>query len=141
MTNCALERVSLLWGHDATTRVASRFISPIIFRLMAKMPTLAALAHRHAMGLPSPTRTTTSATAGSSCRGCSASPSATTTCTRCSKRRWEALFILHANHEPNCSTNAMRSVGSSEVDPYSATAVAIAALYGPLRGGADEQVL
>jgi citrate synthase len=51
------------------------------------------------------------------------------------------LFILHADHEQNCSTNAMRSVGSSLVDPYSAAAAAVAALYGPLHGGANEQVL
>ena len=51
------------------------------------------------------------------------------------------LFILHADHEQNCSANAMRSVGSSHVDPFSATAAATAALYGPLHGGANEEVL
>ena len=51
------------------------------------------------------------------------------------------LFILHADHEQNCSTNAVRSVGSSQVDPYSAVAAGIAALYGPLHGGANEAVL
>jgi citrate synthase len=53
----------------------------------------------------------------------------------------DVLFILHADHEQNCSTNAVRSVGSSQVDPYSATAAGIAALYGPLHGGANEAVL
>ena len=53
----------------------------------------------------------------------------------------DVLFILHADHEQNCSTNAMRSVASSQVDPYSAAAAAAAALYGPLHGGANEQVL
>src|SRR5207247_562379 len=53
----------------------------------------------------------------------------------------DVLFILHADHEQNCSTNAMRSVSSSQVDPYSAAAAAAAALYGPLHGGANEQVL
>jgi citrate synthase len=53
----------------------------------------------------------------------------------------DVLFILHADHEQNCSANAMRSVGSSQVDPFSAAAAAIAALYGPLHGGANEQVL
>jgi citrate synthase len=53
----------------------------------------------------------------------------------------EVLFILHADHEQNCGTNAMRGVGSSRVDPYSAIAAAAAALYGPLHGGANEQVL
>jgi citrate synthase len=53
----------------------------------------------------------------------------------------DVLFILHADHEQNCSANAMRSVGSSRPDPYSATAAACAALYGPLHGGANEEVL
>jgi citrate synthase len=51
------------------------------------------------------------------------------------------LFILHADHEQNCSATAMRTVGSSHADPYSAAAAAAAALYGPLHGGANEQVL
>jgi len=53
----------------------------------------------------------------------------------------DVLFILHADHEQNCSTSAVRSVGSSDVDPYSAVAAGIAALYGPLHGGANESVL
>jgi citrate synthase len=53
----------------------------------------------------------------------------------------DVLFILHADHEQNCSANAMRGVGSSRVDPYSAMAAAAAALYGPLHGGANEEVL
>ncbi|MCU0255931.1 MAG: citrate synthase [Vicinamibacterales bacterium] len=57
------------------------------------------------------------------------------------ERALDVLFILHADHEQNCSTNAMRSIGSSQVDPYSAMAGAIGALYGPLHGGANEQVL
>src|SRR4029453_10023760 len=57
------------------------------------------------------------------------------------ERAVEVLFILHADHEQNCSTNAMRSVASSGVDPYSAVAAAAAALYGPLHGGANEAVL
>jgi citrate synthase len=57
------------------------------------------------------------------------------------ERALDVLFILHADHEQNCSTNAMRSVGSSGVDPYSAVGAAAAALYGPLHGGANEAVL
>jgi citrate synthase len=53
----------------------------------------------------------------------------------------DVLFILHADHEQNCSTNAVRGVGSSDVDPYSAVAAGVAALYGPLHGGANEAVL
>src|SRR6516225_3339987 len=56
-------------------------------------------------------------------------------------RALEVLFILHADHEQNCSTSAMRAVGSSNADPYSTTAAAIAALSGPLHGGANEEVL
>ena len=57
------------------------------------------------------------------------------------ERALDVLFILHADHEQNCSTNAVRSVGSSNVDPYSAVAAGIGALYGPLHGGANESVL
>jgi citrate synthase len=56
-------------------------------------------------------------------------------------RALDVLFILHADHEQNCSTNAVRGVGSSDVDPYSAVAAGVAALYGPLHGGANEAVL
>jgi citrate synthase len=56
-------------------------------------------------------------------------------------RALDVLFILHADHEQNCSANAMRGIGSSQVDPYSAIAGAAAALYGPLHGGANEEVL
>ncbi len=56
-------------------------------------------------------------------------------------RALDILFILHADHEQNCSANVMRSVGSSPADPYVATAAAAAALSGPLHGGANEQVL
>ena len=57
------------------------------------------------------------------------------------ERALDILFILHADHEQNCSTNAVRAVGSSHVDPYSAVAAGVAALYGPLHGGANEAVL
>jgi citrate synthase len=57
------------------------------------------------------------------------------------ERALDILFILHADHEQNCSTNAVRAVGSSQVDPYSAVAAGVAALYGPLHGGANEAVL
>jgi citrate synthase len=56
-------------------------------------------------------------------------------------RALDVLFILHADHEQNCSTNAVRAVGSSHVDPFSAVAAGVAALYGPLHGGANEAVL
>jgi citrate synthase len=118
---------------------ASRDIS--IVRLLAKMPTLAAFCYRHSKGLPfiypdndlSYTENFLSMVA------------------RMSESKYqgeaifvkalEILFILHADHEQNCSTNAVRAVGSSHVDPFSATAAGVAALYGPLHGGANEQVL
>src|SRR2546428_3679874 len=62
-----------------------------------------------------------------------------TTLFRSLERALDILFILHADHEQNCSANAMRCVGSSHVDPYSATAAATAALYRPLHGGANEE--
>src|SRR3712207_9365649 len=57
------------------------------------------------------------------------------------ERALDILFILHADHEQNCSTSAVRAVGSSHVDPFSAVSAGIAALYGPLHGGANEAVL
>ncbi len=112
-----------------------------IFRLMAKMPTLAALAYRHSIGVPFVYPD----------NDLSYCENFLQMMFRMNEREYkvdpvvvqalEVLFILHADHEQNCSTSAMRGVGSSEVDPYSALAAAIAALYGPLHGGANEQVL
>ena len=59
--------------------------------------------------------------------------------TRCSNGRSTSCFILHADHEQNCSTSAMRGIGSSQADPFAALAGAAAALYGPLHGGANEE--
>src|SRR5689334_16555555 len=64
-----------------------------------------------------------------------------TTLFRSLQRALEILLILHADHEQNCSTSAVRAVGSSHVDPFSAVSAGIAALYGPLHGGANEAVL
>jgi citrate synthase len=110
-------------------------------RLIAKMPTLAAFASRHSRGLPYVYPDNALSYAGNFL----------SMMWKMSEPRYEphpvlehaldVLFILHADHEQNCSTNAMRAVGSSRVDPYSAAAAAVAALYGPLHGGANEQVL
>ncbi|MDA1080172.1 MAG: citrate synthase [Gemmatimonadetes bacterium] len=110
-------------------------------RLLAKMPTIAAFAYRHVKGMPYVYPD-------------NALPYAEnflSMIARMSEPRYEAhpayaraidvLFILHADHEQNCSTSAVRAVGSSHVDPYSAVAAGIAALYGPLHGGANEAVL
>ncbi len=112
-----------------------------IVRLIAKMPTLGAWAFRHAQGKPY--------VYPDNDLGYAANFLAMLF--RMSEQRFvaderlikalEVLFILHADHEQNCSTNAVRSVGSSQVDPYSAMTAGIAALYGPLHGGANEAVL
>src|SRR5271154_2265020 len=110
-------------------------------RLIGKMPTLAAFAFRHSRGLPyvypdnelSYTGNFLSMLFRMAERDYKPNPTL--------ERALEVLFILHADHEQNCSTNAMRSVGSSQVDPYSAVAAATAALYGPLHGGANETVI
>ncbi len=112
-----------------------------IYRLVAKMPTLAAFAYRHSRGLPY------------------AYPDNDLTYTQnflnmlfkmtevkyrpepALARALDVLFILHADHEQNCSTSVMRAIGSSHADPFSAVAGACAALYGPLHGGANEAVL
>ena len=112
-----------------------------VVRLIAKMPTLAAFAYRHAMGLPYAYPDNELSYAGnflSMMRRMTEprySPDPVLT------HALDVLFTLHADHEQNCSTTAMRVVGSSRADPYSAAAAATAALYGPLHGGANEQVL
>ncbi len=112
-----------------------------IVRLIAKMPTLGAWAFRHAQGKPY--------IYPDNDLGYTAN--FLSMLFKMSEQRFEAderliralevLFILHADHEQNCSTNAVRSVGSSKVDPYSAVAAGIGALFGPLHGGANEEVL
>jgi citrate synthase len=116
-----------------------RYLAAI--RLIAKMPTLAAFAYRHNLGLPYvyPDNDLTY------------SENFLSMMSKMTERQFEpdprlaraldVLFILHADHEQNCSTNAVRGVGSSQVDPYSAVAAGVAALYGPLHGGANEAVL
>jgi citrate synthase len=112
-----------------------------IVRLIAKMPTLGAWSFRHAQGKPYiyPDNDLTY------------TENFLSMLFKMSEHTYEpderlaqaleVLFILHADHEQNCSTNAVRSVGSSQVDPYSAVSAGIAALYGPLHGGANEAVL
>ncbi len=112
-----------------------------MMRLIAKMPTLAAFSYRHSQGLPYiyPNN------------DLSYTENFLTMVKSIGKPNWrphpalvralDVLFILHADHEQNCSTTSVRVVGSSEVDPYSAVAGGITALYGPLHGGANEAVL
>ena len=121
--------------HDASVRTLQ------ITRLIGKMPTLAAYAYRHSLGLPyvypdndlGYTKNFMNMLWKRTEPKFSANPVLA--------RALEVLFILHADHEQNCSTSTMRAVGSSFADPYATTAAAIAALWGPLHGGANEEVL
>jgi citrate synthase len=110
-------------------------------RLIAMMPTIAACTYRHNRGLPYvyPDNDLTYTENFLSMLWKMSEPQYKPDPVLV--RAIEALWILHADHEQNCSTNAMRSVGSSHTDPYSATAAAAAALYGPLHGGANEAVI
>jgi citrate synthase len=110
-------------------------------RLIAKMPTLAAFAHRHTMGLPYSYPDNRLSFTGNFLNMMFRMMEPRYEVNPVLEEALEVLFILHADHEQNCSTNAMRSIGSSRTDPYSAAAGAIAALYGPLHGGANEAVL
>jgi citrate synthase len=112
-----------------------------IIRLIAKMPTLAAFAFRHSRGLPYAYPDNDLSYTGNFLNMVFKTTEVKYEPNRTIERALELLFILHADHEQNCSTNAVRSVGSSQVDPYSALAAGVAALYGPLHGGANEEVL
>ena len=111
------------------------------YRLIGKMPTLAAFAYRHSLGMPFVYPDNDLSYCGNFLNMLyrTAEPKYRPNPTL--ERALDVLFILHADHEQNCSSTAMRVVGSSHVDPYCATAAATAALYGPLHGGANEAVL
>lgn len=112
-----------------------------IYRLISKVPTLAAFAYRHSIGMPfvypdnDLNYTSNFLSMMFKVAEVKYEPNPVLA------KALDVLFILHADHEQNCSANAMRSVGSSKVDPYSAMAAAAAALYGPLHGGANAEVL
>jgi citrate synthase len=110
-------------------------------RLIAKVPTLAAWTYRHSRGLPYVYPDNDLGFAGNFLSMMFRMAEPRYAADPVLERALEVLFILHADHEQNCSANAMRSIGSSKVDPYSALAGAAAALYGPLHGGANEAVL
>jgi citrate synthase len=111
------------------------------YRLISKMPTLAAFAYRHSLGLPYSYPDNDLNYTGNFLNMLFKMTELKYKPHPVLERALDILFILHADHEQNCSTNAMRGVGSSQVDPYSAVAAAAAALYGPLHGGANEAVL
>jgi citrate synthase len=120
--------------HDPANRYLQRV------RLLAKLPTIAAFAFRHSRGLPYEFPRNDLGYIGNFVNmtfsiGGRHQPN------KVLQRALEILLILHADHEQNCSTSAVRAVGSSHVDPFSAVSAGIAALYGPLHGGANEAVL
>jgi citrate synthase len=112
-----------------------------ICRLVAKMPTIAAHAYRHGMGLPYNYPDEELSYTGNFLSMMFKRTEAKYTPNPVLEQALDVLFVLHADHEQNCSTNAARSVGSSQPDPYVVVASAASALYGPLHGGANEQVL
>jgi citrate synthase len=120
---------------DAETRMKQ------IHRIIAKVITVAAFNYRNTVGMPYAYPDNDLSYTGNFLNMMYKMTEVKYTPSPVLERALDVLFILHADHEQNCSTNAMRAVGSSHVDPYSAVAAAAAALYGPLHGGANEAVL
>jgi citrate synthase len=112
-----------------------------IHRIIAKVITIAAFNYRNTVGMPYAYPDNDLSYSGNFLNMMYKMTEVKYTPSPVLERALDVLFILHADHEQNCSTNAMRAVGSSHVDPYSAVAAAAAALYGPLHGGANEAVL
>src|SRR5262249_55672957 len=110
-------------------------------RLIAKVPSIAAYAYRHSIGRPYIYFDNDLSFIGNFLNMLFKMTELKYQPNPVLARALDVLFILHADHEQNCSTSAMRNIGSSQVDPYSALAGAAAALYGPLHGGANEAVL
>ena len=121
--------------HDDEVRMSH------VVRLISKMPTLAAFAYRHSRGMPYVYPDNDLSYAGNFLSMIYKIAELKYQPDPRLERALDILFILHADHEQNCSTTAVRTVGSSQVDPYSAIAAGVAALYGPLHGGANEAVL
>lgn len=112
-----------------------------IIRLIAKVPTIAAFSYRHSRGLPYVYPDNDLSYAGNFLNMLDKMTQVKYTPKPALEHALDVLFILHADHEQNCGTAALRVIGSSQPDPYSAVAGAAGALYGPLHGGANEQVL
>jgi citrate synthase len=112
-----------------------------IHRLIAKVPSIAAYAYRHSIGRPYVYPDNDLSFTGNFLNMLFKMTELKYNANPVLEKALDVLFILHADHEQNCSTSAMRGIGSSHVDPYSAMAGAAAALYGPLHGGANEAVL
>ena len=121
--------------HDPAVRTKQ------IHRLIAKMPTVAAFAYKHSMGMPYVYPSNELDYPANFLTMLFKTPAEDYKPNPVLVRALDVLFILHADHEQNCGTAAMRGIGSAHTDPYSAVAGAAAALYGPLHGGANEEVL
>jgi citrate synthase len=126
-------------GAKDTQDPEERYMAAV--RLIAKMPTLAAFSYRHNMGFPYAYPDNDLNYAENFLSMMFKKTEAKHVPKEALSKALDVLFILHADHEQNCSTNAVRGVGSSGVDPYSAVTAGVAALYGPLHGGANEAVL
>jgi citrate synthase len=112
-----------------------------IYRLIGKVPTIAAAAYRHSLGLPYVYPDNDLSYAGNLLNMLFKMTEPKYEPNPILEKALDVLFILHADHEQNCSASAMRGVGSSQADPYVSMSAAAAALYGPLHGGANEMVL
>ena len=112
-----------------------------IYRLIGKMPTIAAFSYRHTLGMPYVYPDNDLSYTGNFLNMLFRTSETRYKPNPTLERALDVLFILHADHEQNCSANTIRGVGSSHVDPFSASAAATAALYGPLHGGANEEAL
>jgi citrate synthase len=111
------------------------------YRLIGKMPTIAAFSYRHTLGMPYVYPDNQLNYTGNFLNMLFRTSETRYQPNPTLERALDVLFILHADHEQNCSANTIRGVGSSHVDPFSASAAATAALYGPLHGGANEEAL
>src|SRR6202171_1900294 len=127
--------------HDAKDVVSPESRKNQTYRLIGKMPTIAAFSYRHSLGMPFVYPDNDLSYPGNFLNMLFRTTETRYRPNPTLERALEVLFILHADHEQNCSANTIRGVGSSQVAPSSATAAAIAALYGPLHGGANEEVL
>lgn len=121
--------------HDPQVRLKQ------FYRLVAKVPTIGAFIYRHNVGMPYAYPDNDLSYTGNFLNMLYKTTESKYKVNPILERALDILFILHADHEQNCSTTAMRSVGSAHTDPYSSLAAAAAALYGPLHGGANEAVL
>ena len=126
---------------DATKIESQEMRQLHIRRLIGKVPTIAACVHRQTMGLPFIESDQKLSYTGNFLNMTFGSQDGSYTPHPVLEKALDVLFVLHADHEQNCSTNAMRNVGSSRPDPYGAAAAAVSALSGPLHGGANEAVL